>query len=219
MHRYTVLRSLPWVCLLGLAIASGSGCVNLASNILYAINGNKAPADYPGFKGKKVAIVCGTDKGLSNDATATLMTRYLEAILSKNVKEVTIVGQEKVDKWLDARGWNESDYAEIGKGVGADQVLAINISGLTLRDGMTLYKGKADISVSVYDVADEGRVVYRKSFPQFEYPKMGGPTITDTTEPRFHAFFLSIVSQHIASLFYDADPKDLYALDAVSNSF
>ena len=219
MHRSTVLRSLTGNCLLAFAIVSGSGCVNLASNILYAINGNKAPADYPGFKGKKVAIVCGTEKGLSNDATATLMTRYLEASLSKNVKEVTIIRQDKVDKWLDARGWNESDYTEIGKGVGADQVLAISISNMTLRDGMTLYKGKADISVSVYDVADDGRVVYRKTFPQFEYPKMGGPTITDTTEPRFHAFFLSIVSQNIASLFYDADPNEHFANDAISNSF
>ena len=219
MHRLPMLCRSPWVLLLAVALLSSSGCVNLASNILYAINGNKAPADYPGFKGKKVAIVCGSEKGLSNDATANLMTRYLEALLGKNVKEITIIPQDKVEKWLNARGWNESDYAEIGKGVGADQVLAINIMNMTLRDGMTLYKGKADISVSVYDVADEGKVVYRKSFPEFEFPKIGGPTVTDTTEARFHGLFLTVVSQRIATLFYDADPKEQFAIDAISNSF
>ena len=219
MHRVPMLCRLPWVLLLAVMIGGTSGCVNLASNILYAINGNKAPADYPGFKGKKVAIVCGSEKGLSNDATANLMTRYLEALLGKNVKEITIIPQDKVEKWLNARGWNESDYAEIGKGVGADQVLAINIMNMTLRDGMTLYKGKADISVSVYDVADGGKVVYRKSFPEFEFPKIGGPTVTDTTEARFQGLFLTVVSQRIAALFYDADPKEQFAIDAISNSF
>ena len=219
MHRLPMLCRSPWVLLLAVALLSSSGCVNLASNILYAINGNKSPADYPGFKGKKVAIVCGSEKGLSNDATANLMTRYLESLLGKNVKEITIIPQDKVEKWLNTRGWHESDYAEIGKGVGADQVLAINIMNMTLRDGMTLYKGKADISVSVYDVADEGKVVYRKSFPEFEFPKIGGPTVTDTTEARFHGLFLTVVSQRIAALFYDADPKEQFAIDAISNSF
>lgn len=219
MQRLSTLRKVACFLMLAVGLVGSSGCVNLASNLLYAINGNKAPADYPGFKGKKIAIVCGTEKGLSNDATATLMTRYLEALLSKNVKEITIVRQDKVDKWLNERNWNETDYAEIGKGVGADQVLAINITNMKLRDGMTLYKGKADISVSVYDVADDGKVVYRKTFPEFEFPKNGGPTVIDTTEPRFHGLFLTVVSKRIATLFYDADPKDHFAEDAISNSF
>jgi hypothetical protein len=214
-----MLRGLAWTSLLVFALTGASGCVNLASNLMYAWTGNKAPAEYPGFKGKKVAIVCGSDRGLSNDATSTLLTRYLEALLSKNVKEITIIKQDKVDQWLDARGWSESDYEEIGKGVGADQVLAINMSNVSLRDGMTLYKGKADISVSVYDVNDDGKVVYRKTFPEFEYPKIGGPTVTDTTEPRFRGLFLTVVSQRIGTLFYDADPTELVGLDAVSNSF
>jgi hypothetical protein len=82
-----------------------------------------------------------------------------------------------------------------------------------------LYKGKADISVSVYDVNDGGKVVYRKNFPEFEYPKIGGPTITDTTEARFRVLFLTVVSQRVAALFYEADPKEQFALDAISTSF
>ncbi|MGN6545825.1 MAG: hypothetical protein ACTHK7_12300 [Aureliella sp.] len=219
MHRVPMLRCLAWTLLFVAALTGASGCVNLASNLMYAFGKNKAPGEYDGFKGKKVAIVCGNDRGLSSDATSTLLTRYLEALLSKNVKDITIIKQDKVDKWLDTNGWSESDYQEIGKGVGADQVLAINMSNVTLRDGLTLYKGKADISVSVYDVADDGRVVFRKNYPEFEYPKIGGPTITDTSEARFNVLFLTVVSKRIATLFYDADPNELFAMDAVSASF
>lgn len=214
-----MLRGLAWTLLLVGALTGASGCVNLASNLMYAFGKNKTPAEYDGFQGKTVAIVCGSERGLSNDATSTLLTRYLEALLSKNVKEITIIKQDKVDNWLDTNGWSESDYQEIGKGVGADQVLAINMSNLTLRDGMTLYKGKADISVSVYDIADDGKVVYRKNFPEFEYPKIGGPTITDTSEARFNVLFLTVVSKRIATLFYEADPNDMFAIDAISASY
>lgn len=219
MHRVPMLRGLAWMLLLVAALTGASGCVNLASNLMYAFGKNKTPAEYDGFKGKKVAIVCGNEGGLSSDATSTLLSRYLEALLSKNVKDITIIKQDKVDKWLDTNGWSESDYQEIGKGVGADQVLAINMSNVTLRDGMTLYKGKADISVSVYDVADDGKVVYRKNYPDFEYPKIGGPTITDTSEARFNVLFLTVVSKRIATLFYEADPNEMFAMDAVSASF
>jgi hypothetical protein len=218
MHQYSIQRRF---LLLGLGLVfltSSTGCVNLASNLLYQLYGNKKAAEYSGFKGKKVAIVCGTEKGLSSDATATLLTRYLDALLSSNIKDITIVRQDKVEKWLDAHGWSDADYQEIGKGVEADQVLAINLMNMTLRDGMTLYKGKADISVSVYDVADGGKCVYRKNFPEFEYPRIGGPTVTDTSEARFHVLFLTVVSQYIGTLFYDADPNEKVALDALSAS-
>lgn len=211
-------RSLPWLLVLALSLTSFSGCINLASNLMYAWRGNKAPAEYNGFEGKKVAIVCGTEKGLSNDATSTLMTRQLEGLLGKNVKDIKLIGQDKIDKWLDTNGWNDSDFTEIGKGVGADQVLSISLANLTLKDGMTLYKGRANISVTVYDIAGGGNVVYRKGFPDFEYPKLGGATVTDTSEAKFHVLFLRVVSQRIATLFYPADPNDQFALDAISNS-
>lgn len=214
-----MLRGLAWTLLFVGALAGASGCVNLASNLMYAFGKNKTPAEYDGFKGKKVAIVCGSESGLSNDATSTLLTQYLNVLLSANVKEITIIKQNKVDKWLDTNGWSESDYQEIGKGVEADQVLAVHMSNLTLRDGMTLYKGKSDISVSVYDIANDGKVVFRKHFPEFEYPKIGGPTVTDMSEAKFRVMFLQIVSKRIATLFYEADPNEMFAIDAASASY
>lgn len=219
MHRVSVLRCLPMIVLV-VSLVGVSGCVNFAANIYRSIRGNNAPAEYKGLEGKKVAIVCGSERGLSNDAASALLTRYLDALLSKNVKDIKIVRQDKVEKWLDSNGWEDCDFEEIGKGVGADQVLAVTVANLTMREGGTLYKGKANISITVYDISGggDGNVVYRRNFPEFEYPKNGGVPVTDTSLSNFQVNFLKIVSIHIGPLFYPADPNDLVGLDAISNS-
>ncbi len=93
---------------------------------------------------------------------------------------------------MDVHGALESDYFEIGKGVKADKLLAIELAGMKIKDGSTLYRGQCDISVSVYDINDEGSVVYRKQFPEFSFPKMGGPTTSDTTDAKFRNMFLKV---------------------------
>ena len=211
-----MLRHLPLLAVLIVTLASAGGC-NLMANVIYSIRGNKAPADFDGLNGKKVAIVCGTERGLSNDVSATLLTRYVEALLAKNVKGIKIVPQDKVEKWLDANGWDDCDFEEIGKGVGAEHVLSLTMANMTLREGSTLYKGKADVSVTVYDIAAGGNVVYRKSYAE-EYPRLGGVPVTDSTMSKFQVLFLEVVSVRIATLFYPADPNEQFGLDAISNS-
>ncbi len=72
----------------------------------------------------------------------------------------------------------------------------------------TLYKGRADISVAVFDVAQGGSVVYRKNFVEYEFPKLDGPSVVDTTEAKFRILFLTIVSKQIGALFYPHDPRN-----------
>ena len=215
MHRRTLLRCLPLLGLGCCTVATSSGCVNLLANVIHSIRGEKIKPEYTDLKGKKVAIVCGGEKGLSNDATSMLLTRYLEERLGKNVEEIKIIPQEKVDKWLNEIGREEPDYEAIGKGVGADRVVAVTLANLSLRNGKTLFKGKADISVAVYDIQN-GTIAFRKSFPEFEFPKLDGPSIIDTTEAKFRVSFLTIVSQHIGVLFYPHDPKELAVQDPIS---
>lgn len=214
MQRRTMLRWLPLVGL-GVALPTTSGCVNLIANVIHSIRGEKIKPECELLKGKKVAIVCGGEKGLSNDATSMLLTRYLEERLGKNVEGIKILPQEKVDKWLNEIGREEPDYEAIGKGVGADYVLAVTLANMSLRNGKTLFKGKADISVALYDIS-QGTIAFRKSLPEFEFPKMDGPSIVDTTEAKFRVSFLTIVSQHIGVLFYPHDPNDLAVQDPIS---
>ena len=207
------------IVLVGMFAFSATGCVRLAANLVNAIQGNEKPAEYNGFEKKRVAIVCNTDNGMSTDYSATQLIGYVHIALNKNVKDIELVRTEEVDRWLNAHGTEESDYLQIGKGVKADQLLVIDLAGMKIRDGATLYRGQCDISVAVYDIADEGAIVFKKQFPEFSFPKMGGPTTSDTTDAKFRTLFLTVVATKISGLFYAVDPTAEYALDATANTF
>ena len=51
------------------------------------------------------------------------------------------------------------DYLEIGKALKAEKVVGIDIESFSVLDGQTLFRGRATVSIRVYDVADKaGRV-------------------------------------------------------------
>ncbi len=205
--------------LLATILVGANGCANFTANILEQLGYNKAPAKYAGLKGKKVAIVCGNEKGLSNDAVSVLMTQHMTMHLKQNVKDIKIVGQNTIDNWLDSRGWAETDFQTIGKGVGAERVVCVTVENLKLKQGATLYKGRADVSITVYDIEKDGEVVFRQNLDGMTYPVMTETPAIDTTEAKFRSMYVGIVAKHLAPLFYDHDPKELYGLDAKSSSF
>ncbi len=205
--------------LLVLGFVSVSGCINFAANMIHAITGNNVPADYDGLAEKRVAVVCATDGGLATDATSAMLTSYIHAALNSNVKKIDVVRQSEVERWIDSHSNSDADYVEVGKGVKADCVLAIEVLNMSLKNGATLYQGKSDITVTVYDVGSAGKILYRKQIPEFAFPKMGGPTITDISESKFRARYLAIVARTVSNLFYPVDATADFALDATANSF
>ena len=204
------------VCLL---IGSAPGCINLAANLIHAVRGNDRPAEYDGLTGKRVAVVVGTDKGLGNDTTSTLLTSYIQALMNTHLEDADVIAQRELEQWLDSHNGSDADYFEIGKGVNADVVVAVDVTNLSLKNGATLYRGQADISVSVFDVASGGKILYRKQMPEFAFPKLDGVPTTDTSIAKFRGAFLGIVAEKVAGLFYPVDPTTDFALDATSGSF
>ncbi len=71
------------------------------------MEGEKVKPKYSGLEGKRVPSSVAAEKGLSNDATSMLLTRYLEERLGQNVKDIKIIPQEKIDKWLNEIGRDE----------------------------------------------------------------------------------------------------------------
>ncbi len=205
-------------CLIA-SLVSASGCINFAANMIHAITGNTLPADYDGLEGKRVAVVCSTDSGMATDATSAMLTSYIHAALNTNVKKIDVVRQSEVERWIDSHSNSEADYLEVGKGVKAERVLAVEVMNMSLKNGATLFQGKCDITVTVYDVEDGGKTLYRKQIPEFAFPKMGGPTITDISESKFRSRYLAIVARTISNLFYEVDATADFALDATANSF
>lgn len=211
---------LHWMAIgwLGLLLATNTGCIALFANLMHAIHGNMLPAEYSGLEEQRVAVVCLTDTGFRSSAESSILVNNLHADLSMNVKDIEVVRHSEIEQWLDVHGIQDSDYVEIGKGVKADKVLAVEISGLKLKEGQTLYRGYADVTVTVYDVPN-GQIRYRKTIPEFTFPTTGGKPVTETSESKFRSYFLAVITRRIASLFYEVDATRDYALDATASSF
>ena len=137
------------------------GCKSVLETVTLLVNGTDLPADYTGLKGKTVAIVCKplTSDEFSNAGTARALTEGICERLKTHVKDIHLVNAQKVAKLLDEEGLE--DYLEIGKKLKADKVVGIDIESFGVRDGQTLYRGRAKVSIQVYDVAGK-EIEWRK---------------------------------------------------------
>ncbi len=207
------------VILLISGVSALGGCINFAANMIHAITGNNRAADYDGLKEKRVAVVCLTDGGLAADADSAMLTSYIHAGFNSNIKKIDVVRSSEVERWIDSHSHESADYLEIGKGVKAERVVAVEVVNLSVKNGATLFQGKSDIAVTVYDISAGGKILYQKNIPEFVFPKMGGPSITDVSEAKFRARYLAIVARTVSSLFYPVDATADFALDATTYGF
>lgn len=202
--------------LLALGLGTQPGCLGLAANVVNVVRGYTVEPEYPGLEGKRVAIVTVTDSSqYSDDASARILSRRVSEILSTELskKKVSLVREDEVHQWRDRNGWDAIEFLDIGRGVKADKVIGIEMVGLRLRDGATLYRGRAGVMVTVYDVA-EGTVEFRKNLEEFTYPKSAGMYTTETTESKFRNLYLGVLASTIARSFHGYDHSDTVAMDA-----
>ncbi|GIW98852.1 MAG: hypothetical protein KatS3mg111_2185 [Pirellulaceae bacterium] len=217
MRRRTQWGHWAWIgSLLAGLMTTTPGCVGLLANVLHAVYGNNIPAKYEGLEGKRVALLCRTDAGFSGDATSSILSSSIHAALSMNVKDIDMVRQSEIEQWLDAHSWDDSDYVEIGKGVQADRLVVVEVSNLQLKNGQTLYQGRANVTVTVYEIPS-GKLVFREQMPEFVFPSTGGMPVTETTETKFRSFFLQVITRRVAGLFYPVDATSDVALDATAS--
>jgi hypothetical protein len=194
------------VLLLGLGtLASTTGCVSLAANMLRVVRGYDFPPEFSDLAEHRVAVVCMTETGICADASSILLSRYVREILDSKVKEIDSVSQEDIDQWLEDRGWEDHDYVEIAKGVKADRIVAIQMTNLKLKDSSTLYQGRADIVVTVFDTAKGTSPVFRKNLEDFTFPKMSGFPSPDNDDAKFRRAYLAQVAKTVARLFHGYD--------------
>lgn len=222
------MQSLHWIRILKSAtvvscfvvLLANAGCVQLAANLLHAWHGGVIPAEFDDLKGKRVAVVAITDAGISTDPNSILLANFVRGLLEKNVKKIDLVTQDEVDPWFegDSTG-SEKDFIAMGKGVKADMVVAVEMTQLTLREGQTLFRGKADLAVSVYDMKKSGKVIFRKRHSEFAYPEMGGMPATETDETKFRRVYLLHVAEKLSHHFYGHELGSNVANDATILSY
>ena len=107
------------------------------------------------------------------------------------------------------------DYLEIGKTLKAEKVVGIDIESFSVLDGQTLFRGRATVHIQVYDVAEK-HVEWRKSPPQFEYPRIGSKPATDCPEIEFRNQFVDYSRRADCPLFYPHDRLRRLGRDALS---
>lgn len=196
-----------------LAIAQ-TGCFGLAANLVNVVKGYTVDPEYEGFEDSRVAVVTITDSSqYSDDASARILSRRVSEILQTKVKKVELVREDEVQQWRDRNGWDAIEFIDIGRGVKADKVLAIEMTDLRLRDGATLYRGRATVTVTVYNV-QTGEVDFRKHLDEFTYPETAGQYTSETTETKFRALYLSVLGSRIGRFFHGYDYSDTVAMDA-----
>ena len=199
-----------------LVFVSTSGCNLLLTQLGYWSGGNLIPAEYAGLEKQRVAIVCVSDNASYGVGTESeLLARGVAGILKQHVKEIDVVRQDEIADWIDKNDWSEVDYREVGKGVKADRIIAIDLAGFRLYEGQSLYRGRAAVTVTVYDLADGGKEVFRRPLPEIRFPANGVYHSSETTETAFRRAFIKVISAQVARYFYDYDMVDTYGRDPI----
>jgi len=189
------------------AIASSGGCRSAMATAMYLIKGNDIEPDYSGLKGKKVVVVCRPPVGLSyaNATVGRELTQEMSKLLQERVSKIKVVDAQKVNKWCDENTWEE--YVEVGKALKADVVVGVELEKFSIYQAQTLYQGKANAVVRVYDCKDGGKVVFEKILPQTVYPPNAFIQTSDVQESEFRREFVGVLADQIARHFYSHDPN------------
>jgi hypothetical protein len=207
-----VQRLIACACLT--VFVAAAGCMGPMLTAMYLMGGMDKAAEYKGLRGKTVAVVCRPMVQLKyRDMSASkTLGREVGVLLKKNAK-AKIIDAEKVAEWLDS---NSSDEClEVGRALKADMVVAIDLLNFDIYEGQTLYKGKANYVLKVYD-CKTGDVVFEKTPDQCVWPPNASIPTSEKQESQFRRKFVGIMAEEIARYFYSHDPRVDFAGDATA---
>jgi len=195
------------------ALVTTSGCTSALATAVWLVKGLNVPAEYDGLRGKRVVVVCRPlcSAMYTNPGVAKDISQQISRLLSQRVSRIDLVDQREVGEWVDANTWDE--YTEIGEALEADMVVGIDLESFSIYQGQTLYQGKADYAINVYDCAS-GELVFEKHPPRTIYPPNHVVSTTDLQERDFRREFVKVLADQIARHFYSHDPRANFAMDS-----
>jgi len=219
-------RSRLWFVGLLLGLLTTAGCTNALFTAMYLLKGTDVEPEFPGLKGKTVAVVCRPLVSLQyqdSRVAKDLALRVGQALKLKGSK-IKVIEQRKVEQWTDENNWD--DFAEVGKALDAEMVLAIDLEYFHLYQGQTLFQGKANVSLKVIDMkkgkksgnkddaSDETEVVFEKSPPQICFPPNSCIPTSEKQEAQFRREFILVLAERLSRHFCPHDPHADIAADA-----
>jgi len=196
-------HSLSWLLIVSVV---GMGGCNLLAHVAYMSGGTMVPAQFKGLEGSRVAVVCVSDDSSYGSGTESeRVARGIAKILAERVPEIDVVRWSEIADWIDRKGWDEIDYREVGRGVKADRVVAVDLAGFRVREGASLYKGRADLMITVFDMTAGGKEVFRQEIVEFEFPPNGPYHTAEISETKFSKLFLKVLAEEVAKHFHEYD--------------
>ncbi|MCC6491714.1 MAG: hypothetical protein IT424_01695 [Pirellulales bacterium] len=213
------LSSWALVGCIALGCAASTGCIGsiIATGIYFWHGGNVVPAECEALENERVVVLCRPPASYEyrNAGAARAIGSRVSTMLEANVKGVDVVSPKEVDNWVDEQDWD--NFKDLGRSVKATRIVYIELDDFDLYKGKTLYQGTADVSISVYDMEDRGKLVWERRLGQVLYPKNSGIPAADKPAPVFEREFVAMLARQIAEHFYKHDPNAMFALDALAN--
>jgi hypothetical protein len=154
----------------------------------------------------------GADRQLTD-----LLARHLRALAEENKEKLHVIPLNKVENYKNTHpNWKSQDLAEVGRDLGADYVVYLEINGLELYEqgsGREMFHGHANLTLNLVSVKDPD-----ETFPQqpinCRYPSAArGPEFNDldTNPVQFRMRFLDHVAREL-SLYFTHYPKRVGAI-------
>ncbi len=136
-------------------------------------------------------------------------------VLAQEVDDIDVVRPQEVSDWMDTNEWDESDFVEMGRGVKADVVLAIDVDAFSVHESKTLLKGRSHVTTTVYDVKG-GKELFRTTDYDHSFPTSHAIPAISTKWRKFQRMYVRVLAEHIAKNFYDYDMAEDFATDAAA---
>jgi hypothetical protein len=206
MDRPSLRIAVAIILVASAAMTLAGGCQSAIATAVYLIKGTDVDPDYSGLKGKKVAVVCRTltELNYANSGVGRDLVKEMSKLLQDRVPKIKVIDAQKVNKWCDDNTWEE--FVEVGKAMKVDMVVGVELEKFSIYQSQTLYQGKSNASVHVYDCKNGGKVVFEKILPQTVYPPNASIQTSDVQESEFRREFVGVLANQIARHFYSHDP-------------
>jgi hypothetical protein len=156
----------------------------------------------------------GFDRELTNK-----LTKYMLEGFKANDEKVAVVPPSKVDQYkADTPNWRSLDFKDdIGKHFDADYVIVLEIHAISLYQsgsGNTLFRGKANIGVSLINAFDPDGVPEKKEFvKEFPSENKGEIAVGDMTVTQFKQQFIDYVAKNLSWYFTPHPTSDRYSCE------
>jgi hypothetical protein len=143
---------------------------------------------------------------------AELLTRNLRDLAEPEKEKINIVPPRKVEEFKNAHpNWKEMEVSQIGRKFGADYVIYLEINSLSLYEpgnGNTLYRGRANLLVSLVDVNRPDETPMQENYVcTFPSDARGPVPVTDVLPTQFRQAFMEHVARQL-SWYFSKYPRE-----------